>query len=187
VVATTVAAHRQHSAATAAVTPPGAGPEGTLEAACALLCNPSGPTRRRRQWSSGAMTSTSTSSPQSTRRPMVGGGLTTPRDASAIGRAHIDGTTCIGSKSCHSRPAGQTQSAAARERTTASPSSVVERGAVTSTVTSAQQTPLLEGKLHSPLPLQDLGVVAWRLLRNFEWWSGRASSGPTCRRNTTRV
>jgi hypothetical protein len=40
--ATTAAAHRQHSAATAVVTPLGAGPEATLEAVRQLLHNPPG-------------------------------------------------------------------------------------------------------------------------------------------------
>jgi hypothetical protein len=43
VVATTAAAHRQHSAATAAVTPPGAHPEAMLEDVHQLLHNPPGP------------------------------------------------------------------------------------------------------------------------------------------------
>jgi hypothetical protein len=43
VVATAAATHWQHSASTAAVTPPGAGPEGMLQAARELLRNPPGP------------------------------------------------------------------------------------------------------------------------------------------------
>jgi hypothetical protein len=42
VVATVATAQRQHSAATTAVTPPGAGPKATLEAAGQLLHNPLG-------------------------------------------------------------------------------------------------------------------------------------------------
>jgi hypothetical protein len=41
--ATTVVIQRQHSATMATVTPPGAGPEAMLEAACALLHNPPSP------------------------------------------------------------------------------------------------------------------------------------------------
>jgi hypothetical protein len=43
VVAIAAAMHRQHSAATTVVTPPGTSSEGTLEATCALLRNPLGP------------------------------------------------------------------------------------------------------------------------------------------------
>jgi hypothetical protein len=42
VVATVAAAHGQHSAATAAMTPPGVGPEATLKVVCQLLHNPPG-------------------------------------------------------------------------------------------------------------------------------------------------
>jgi hypothetical protein len=42
-VATVVAAHRQHSATTVAMMPLGAGPEATLEATYQLLHNPPGP------------------------------------------------------------------------------------------------------------------------------------------------
>jgi hypothetical protein len=41
--ATIAAAHRQHSAATMAMPPPGASLEATLEAVCQLLHNPLGP------------------------------------------------------------------------------------------------------------------------------------------------
>jgi hypothetical protein len=42
VVAITGVVHRQHSAATVAITPPAAGPEGTREVSRVLHCNPLG-------------------------------------------------------------------------------------------------------------------------------------------------
>jgi hypothetical protein len=80
---------------------------------------------------------------------------------------------------------GPSSSPIALERMAASPSSATERGTTTSMVTSAHQTPLLWGKLLAPLHPWDLGVVAWYLPRTSEWWSSRASSGPTYQINMT--
>jgi hypothetical protein len=90
------------------------------------------------------------------------------------------------------RICGPNSSAVSRVRTIALPLSTSGRGVVarvtTSTGTSMRWTPRLWGKLLAPqCPRWDLGVVAWCLPHTSAWWSGRASSGPTCRRGMIGV
>jgi hypothetical protein len=152
VVATTDAAHRQHSAATVAITPPGAGPEGMLKAACTLLRNPLGPgasPSTAEQWHhdvdqliiavintplhGGRWANHSCGMPKpyvvhsrtstTTHVPLVVRTLTVPR-------APVASLTTADLRAELEHPT--------QERMATSPSSTTERGAATSTVTLAQ-------------------------------------------------
>jgi hypothetical protein len=138
----------------------------------------------RQQRSSGAMTSTSSSSPQSTHHLTEGGGLTTP-----VGRQSRH-QRCHAHRRRHARrqlqasprPISEPSSCtAAREKMSTPPLSIGARGAATLTVTTTLQKPLLWGMLHIPLFLRGLGVDARCLPRTVEWWSGHANFGLTCR------
>jgi hypothetical protein len=170
------------------VTPPGAGHEGTLEAARVLLHNTLGP-------------GTSPSAVEQWRHNVDQLIITAINTLLHGGKL---ATTLVGCQShlqcTHARRWQHTRwwwralryhhapvasLTTARDRIVASPSSTAEGGTATLTVTLVQQTPLLSGKLLAPLHPHDLGVVAWRLTHISEWWSGCTNSGPTYQRSTS--